>query len=64
VGDHVELYKEKGFFRWHCRLVSPNGKTIGQGRGGVRGGYATKWGAKRAARRLWPAAPISEVTDG
>jgi uncharacterized protein YegP (UPF0339 family) len=42
-----------GLKRWYVRLVSENGETLA-----VSQGYASKWNAKRAAKKNFPKARL------
>ena len=46
---YVELYKGAGRRPWRIRLVGGNGEILN-----ISQGYATKWNAKRAARKVFP----------
>jgi uncharacterized protein YegP (UPF0339 family) len=50
----VELFKGSGSQPWRFRLVGGNGEVMSQSEG-----YASKWNAKRAARRAFPALEIT-----
>lgn len=61
----IELFKGKpssgvydlpGRSSWYIRFVAANGETVA-----VSEGYATKWNAKRAARKLFPGYELREV---
>ena len=52
----VELFKGEGRQPWFLRLVAANGKTIT-----VSEGYATRWNAKRAARKAMPDLPLVDA---
>jgi hypothetical protein len=52
----VQLFRGGGRQPWYVRLVSQNGQVLS-----VSEGYATKWNAKRAARRMFPGLPLVEV---
>ena len=45
----VQIFKGDGPQPWFVRLVSRNGQTLT-----ISEGYVSKWGAKRAARRMFP----------
>ena len=49
----VHIFKGEGRQPWYVRLVSSNGQTVA-----VSEGYATKWNAKRASRRMFPGLSI------
>jgi hypothetical protein len=56
-GYRIELFRESGLKRWRWRRIADNGQTVetpGQG-------FATKWNAKRSARRAHPDDPITTV---
>jgi len=53
----VELFKGKGAQPWFLRLVADNNKTLN-----LSEGYATKWNAKRAARKALPMIPLVDAT--
>jgi uncharacterized protein YegP (UPF0339 family) len=58
----VEVFKSNiskypgGFKQWYVRLVAENGETLA-----VSEGYATKWNAKRAAKKNFPEAKLVVV---
>lgn len=58
----VHIFPEKGVRfpgrrqRFYVRLVSVNGQTLT-----VSEAYATRWNAKRAARRMFPGLPVKEM---
>jgi uncharacterized protein YegP (UPF0339 family) len=52
----VHIYRGAGRQPWRIRLVSDNGRILSSSEG-----YATKWNAKRAAKRMFPNLPIREV---
>jgi uncharacterized protein YegP (UPF0339 family) len=45
----VEIYQGTGMKNWRVRLVADNGQIFA-----ISEGYATKWNAQRAARRIFP----------
>lgn len=53
----VQIFKGAGRQPWYVRLVSSNGQILS-----VSEGYATKWNAKRAARKMFLGLRIIEVT--
>lgn len=56
----VQIYRGHGVRqRWRWRVVSSNGQIVAQGEA-----YATKWNAKRSARKLYPGLAIREVPGG
>lgn len=46
----VQIFRGGGAQPWYVRLVSVNGQTLT-----ISEGYFSKWNAKRAARRMFPA---------
>jgi hypothetical protein len=52
----VQVFKGGGQQPWYVRLVSQNGQVLS-----ISEGYATKWNAKRAARRMFPESVVVEV---
>ena len=53
--------KSRHFFwrrLWYWRIVASNGQVVASSEG-----YATKWNAKRAATKLYPALQIKEVSS-
>jgi hypothetical protein len=52
----VQVFKGGGHQPWYVRLVSQNGQVLS-----ISEGYATKWNAKRAARRMFPESVVVEV---
>lgn len=52
----VQIFKGAGRQPWYVRLVSSNGQILS-----VSEGYVSKWGAKRAAHRMFPDVPVREV---
>lgn len=52
----VQVYKGLGRQPWRVRLVSDNGRILTSSEG-----YATKWNARRAAKRMFPGHTIREV---
>ena len=52
----VELFKGEGRQPYFLRLVADNNKTIT-----VSEGYATRWNAKRAARKAMPDIPLVDA---
>jgi uncharacterized protein YegP (UPF0339 family) len=51
---HIEIFKSK--LGWYVRLVAGNGEKLN-----VSEAYFSKWNAKRAARRMFPDAPVKIV---
>lgn len=45
----IHIFKGEGRQPWYVRAVSRNGQTLT-----ISEGYVSKWGAKRAARRMFP----------
>lgn len=56
MNDVVEVFRGRGIQPWYIRLKSPNGRVLS-----ISEGYATRWNAKRAARRMFPGVEIREV---
>jgi len=52
----VELFKGEGRQPWYLRVVGANGKTLT-----VSEGYATRWNAKRAARKAMSNLPLVDA---
>jgi hypothetical protein len=52
----VHVFRGGGRQPWYVRLVSGNGQVLS-----ISEGYATKWNAKRAARRMFPGLTVVEV---
>ena len=52
----VELFKGEGRQPWYLRLVADNNKTLN-----LSEGYATRWNAKRAARKALPSIPLVDA---
>jgi len=52
----VELFKGEGRQPYFLRLVAANGETLT-----VSEGYATRWNAKRAARKTMPDIPLVDA---
>ncbi len=52
----VELLKGEGRQPYYLRLVADNNKTLN-----VSEGYATRWNAKRAARKALPMIPLVDA---
>jgi hypothetical protein len=50
------VFRGGGRQPWYVRLVSGNGQVLS-----ISEGYATKWNAKRAARRMFPGLTVVEV---
>ena len=50
----VVLWRGKGWQPWYLKLVAENGLTLA-----VSEGYATKWNAKRAARKNFANLPLT-----
>lgn len=48
-GLRVKIVKGKGRRPWRVKLYSVNGRQLN-----VSQGYASKWNAKRAAKRMFP----------
>lgn len=51
----VELFKGAGIQPWRFRVIAGNGKIVAASEG-----YLTKWNAKRAARKAFPTAEITQ----
>ena len=49
----VYIVKGKGMQPWYVKLIGANNKTLS-----VSEGYASKWNARRAAKRMYPNLPI------
>lgn len=52
----VHILKGRGIHPYYVRLVSENGQVLS-----ISEGYASKWNAKRAARKMFPGKPMREV---
>ena len=52
----IELFKGKGAQPWYLRIVAANGQTVTTSEG-----YASKWNAKRAARKMFPGIELKEL---
>ena len=53
----VQLFKGKGLQPWYLRLVSSNGQVLVTSEG-----YATKWNAKRAARKNFRDVQLTDLS--
>ena len=51
---HVQIFKSN--HGWYVRLIASNGEKLT-----VSEAYYSKWNAKRAARRVFPALPVEYV---
>lgn len=56
MSNVVHIVKGQGRHPWYVRLVSPNGQVLS-----ISEGYFSKWNAKRAARKMYPALSVKEV---
>lgn len=53
----MEIFKGEGVRHWYyMRLVGKNNETIV-----VSEGYYSRWGAKRAAKRVFPGIPVQNL---
>ena len=52
----VEIFKGEGRQPWFIRLMADNNKVLN-----VSEGYATRWNAKRAARKALPNIPLVDA---
>ena len=53
----VQIFKGVGRQPWYVRLVADNGQILT-----ISEGYFSKWNAKRAAKRMYPNAPLKVVS--
>ncbi len=52
----AQIVKGHGRHPYYVRLVSVNGQVLS-----ISEGYVSRWGARRAAKKMYPHLPVKEV---